>query len=103
MSMPSNTGVLSTLQSILTFTNIQVKVKSSFRNHDKVTDRRTESFLTIILNELLAVREAEQGFRALLCILPPVRLWERQNWELDTSVLFHLRSSTSLPAEKKNQ
>lgn len=64
MSMPSNTRVLSTLQSILTFTNIQVKVKSSFRNHDKVTDRRTESFLTIILNEL-AVREAEQGFQGL--------------------------------------
>lgn len=65
MSVPSNTRVLSTLQSILTFANIQMKVKSSFRNHDKVTERRTEHFLTIILNELLAAREPERGSQSL--------------------------------------
>lgn len=97
MSMPSNSGVLSTLWSILTFTNIQMKVKSSFRNHDKC-HRITEHFLTIILNELLAVREPEWRFQSL-AVHPPTwqALRKPKSWELGTSVLFDLRSSTSLP------
>lgn len=95
MSMPSNTRVLSTLQSIFTFTSIQMKVKSSFRNHGKVTGRRTEHFLTIILNELLAAREPEWGFQSL-AVHPPTwqALGKPKAWNLGTSVLFDLRYST---------
>lgn len=97
MSVPSNTGVLSTLQSILTFTNIQMKVKSSFRSHDK-GHRREEHFLTIILNELLAGREPQWGFQNL-AVHPPTwqALGKPKALELGISVLFDLRSSISLP------
>lgn len=74
------------------------KRKSYFRNHDKVTDRRTELFLAIILYELLAAREPEWGFQSL-AVHPPT--WQAlgmpKAWDLGTSVLFDLRSSTSFP------
>lgn len=98
MSVSSNTRVLSTLKGILRFIDIQMKVKSPFRNHDKVTERRTEVFLATILNELLAAREPEWGFQSL-AVHPPTwqALRKPKAWELGTSVLFDLRSPTSLP------